>query len=143
MVPSQSAVGKKKQWVLKTRTLRFDREPAIMGIVNVTPDSFSDGGRYFDTDRALDHAMQLVRDGADLVDIGGESTRPYSEPVGPDEELNRVIPVIEAVASRTDIPISIDTSKADRGPGRNSGGSRNHQRCYRLGRRPGYGHRRT
>jgi dihydropteroate synthase len=83
-----------------------------MGIVNVTPNSFSDGGQYFDSNNAVAHALQLVADGADLLDIGGESTRPYSEPVAADEELRRVIPVIEKIAGQVQIPISIDTSKA-------------------------------
>jgi dihydropteroate synthase len=83
-----------------------------MGIVNVTPDSFSDGGRFFDANAAVAHALQLVADGADLLDIGGESTRPYSEPVIAQEELRRVLPVIEQLASQVSVPISIDTSKA-------------------------------
>jgi dihydropteroate synthase len=83
-----------------------------MGIVNVTPDSFSDGGRFLDSDAAVAHALQLVADGADLLDIGGESTRPYAEPVAAEEELQRVMPVIEQIAARIEIPISIDTSKA-------------------------------
>jgi len=83
-----------------------------MGIVNVTPDSFSDGGKFWDTEAAIQQGLDLVSQGADLLDIGGESTRPYSDPVGADEERQRVIPVIEALASQTDVPISIDTSKA-------------------------------
>ena len=83
-----------------------------MGIVNVTPDSFSDGGRFLDRDEAVAHALQLVADGADLLDIGGESTRPYSEPVDAEQELQRVLPVIERIAESVPIPISIDTSKA-------------------------------
>ncbi|MBL8888478.1 MAG: dihydropteroate synthase [Planctomycetaceae bacterium] len=83
-----------------------------MGIVNVTPDSFSDGGHYFDPQRAVDHALQLVADGADILDIGGESTRPYSQAVKASEELERVIPVVEALVRQTSVPISIDTSKA-------------------------------
>lgn len=83
-----------------------------MGIVNVTPDSFSDGGEYLDRSAAVEHALQLAADGADLLDIGGESTRPYSQPVSVDEELNRVIPVVERLARQVDVPISIDTSKA-------------------------------
>jgi dihydropteroate synthase len=83
-----------------------------MGIVNVTPDSFSEGGQFLDPDAAVAHAMQLVADGADLLDIGGESTRPYSTPVDPDEELRRVLPVVERLASQVAVPISIDTSKA-------------------------------
>ncbi len=83
-----------------------------MGIVNVTPDSFSDGGRYFDASRAVDHALRLVEQGADLLDIGGESTRPYAEPVDVDEELQRVAPVVADVCRRTSVPVSIDTYKA-------------------------------
>ena len=83
-----------------------------MGIVNVTPDSFSDGGKFNSTAAATDHAMQLAQDGATILDVGGESTRPYSTPVSPQEELDRVIPVVEAIAARTNIAISIDTSKS-------------------------------
>jgi dihydropteroate synthase len=78
----------------------------------VTPDSFSDGGRYYDASAAIDRAQQLIADGAELLDIGGESTRPYSHPVSLDEEMRRVLPVIEALVGRGSIPISIDTSKA-------------------------------
>ena len=84
----------------------------IMGILNVTPDSFSDGGRFFSTDRAIAQALQLVEEGADILDIGGESTRPFSDPVGESEELDRVLPVIEALAGRIAVPISIDTTKS-------------------------------
>ncbi|GAA4440638.1 dihydropteroate synthase [Bremerella cremea] len=84
----------------------------LMGIVNVTPDSFSDGGKWFDKNAAIDHALQLQADGAEILDIGGESTRPYSEPVDPAEELLRVIPVIQGIAEQVSIPISIDTTKA-------------------------------
>ncbi len=84
-----------------------------MGIVNVTPDSFSDGGKCFSTDRAVDHAQRLADDGADIIDIGGESSRPYSEPVPLEEESRRVIPVIEALAKKISIPISIDTTKSE------------------------------
>ncbi len=101
-----------RQWRLRTRTLVFERRPALMGIVNVTPDSFSDGGSYNDVDKAVAHALQLVADGADVLDIGGESTRPYSTPVTEQEELHRVLPVIERLARVTDTPISVDTSKA-------------------------------
>jgi dihydropteroate synthase len=83
-----------------------------MGIVNVTPDSFSDGGHFFDASAAVAHALQLVADGADLLDIGGESTRPYAASVTGDEELRRVLPVIEKLAAEVRIPLSIDTSKA-------------------------------
>lgn len=98
-------------WKLPRLTLRFDAVPIVMGIVNVTPDSFSDGGQHFDPARAVDFALQLVEQGAGILDVGGESTRPYSEPVAADEELRRVLPVIEALVKQTAIPISIDTSK--------------------------------
>jgi dihydropteroate synthase len=87
--------------------------PAVMGIVNVTPDSFSDGGQFFAADAALEQALTLVREGASIVDIGGESTRPGSELVSLDEELRRVLPVIEALAGRVGVPISVDTMKAE------------------------------
>lgn len=99
-------------WQLKTRTIDFATGPALMGIVNVTPDSFSDGGNFYSTDAAADHAMQLIADGASIVDVGGESTRPYSTPVSVQEELDRVIPVIQSITRRTDTPVSIDTSKS-------------------------------
>lgn len=83
-----------------------------MGIVNVTPDSFSDGGRFDTHDKAVEQGLRLAEQGADILDIGGESTRPYSTPVAEDEELRRVIPVIESLVQKTSIPISIDTSKA-------------------------------
>jgi dihydropteroate synthase len=83
-----------------------------MGIVNVTPDSFSDGGRFLAPDDAIAHGLRLVAEGADLLDVGGESTRPGSDPVRADVELARVLPVIEALAARAGVPISIDTTKA-------------------------------
>jgi len=89
----------------------FPRPALIMGIVNVTPDSFSDGGKYFDTDRAVAHAQEMAAQGADILDIGGESTRPGAKPIGEAEELQRVLPVIEQLVSRVAIPISIDTLK--------------------------------
>lgn len=89
----------------------FPRPTLIMGVVNVTPDSFSDGGRFFDADQAVAHARELVAQGADLLDIGGESTRPGAEPVSESEELRRVIPVIEQLASQVKTPLSIDTVK--------------------------------
>lgn len=91
--------------------LSMDR-PRIMGIVNVTPDSFSDGGQHNTTQAAVDHAMRLVDEGADILDIGGESTRPGSKAVPLDEELRRVLPVVEAVRAKTDALISVDTRKA-------------------------------
>ncbi len=99
-------------WKLRRQTLAYLGRPLWMGIINVTPDSFSDGGKFCDTEAAIQHGLDLVRQGADLLDIGGESTRPYSDPVAAEEEKQRVIPVIEALASQVDVPISIDTSKA-------------------------------
>lgn len=86
--------------------------PLVMGIVNVTPDSFSDGGRFFDPAQAVAHARQLVGEGADLLDVGGESSRPGAQPVSADEELRRVLPVIEALAG-LGVPLSIDTVKPE------------------------------
>jgi len=86
--------------------------PALMGVVNVTPDSFSDGGRFVDPDLAVAHALRLVAEGAVILDVGGESTRPGAAPVDVDEELRRVVPVVERLAGETETPISVDTSKA-------------------------------
>lgn len=99
-------------WKLATRSLTLGELPLVMGICNVTPDSFSDGGKHYELDKAVAAALQMETDGAAIIDIGGESTRPYSDPVATDEELSRVIPVIEALRGRLKIPISIDTSKA-------------------------------
>lgn len=92
------------------RVLRLDR-PQVMGIVNVTPDSFSDGGHHATVDAAVAHALRLVEEGADVLDVGGESTRPGAEPVDEATELARVLPVVEALAAKTTVPISIDTIK--------------------------------
>ncbi len=94
------------------RKLSLDR-PRIMGILNVTPDSFSDGGRFADRDQAIMHALAMVAQGADIIDIGGESTRPGATPVALQQELDRVIPVIEALKERICVPMSIDTSKPE------------------------------
>jgi dihydropteroate synthase len=94
-----------------SRVLRLDR-PQVMGIVNVTPDSFSDGGRHDTTAAAVAHALRLVEEGADVLDVGGESTRPGAEPVDEATELARVLPVIEALVAKTAVPISVDTTKA-------------------------------
>jgi dihydropteroate synthase len=99
-------------WKLRTRTLALGRLPLLMGIVNVTPDSFSDGGRFFDAKAAVEHGLRLVAEGADLLDVGGESTRPGSMPVDGDEELRRVMPVVEELCKKIEVPVSIDTSKA-------------------------------
>lgn len=95
------------------RLLAQTTRPLIMGIINVTPDSFADGGRYFDHDAAIRHARALAAAGADILDIGGESTRPFAEPVSLAEELRRVLPVIKAVRAEISLPISIDTYKAE------------------------------
>lgn len=87
--------------------------PLVMGILNITPDSFADGGRHFSREAALAHARHLVAAGADILDVGGESTRPFSEPVPLEEELRRVLPVIEAIRADLQVPLSIDTYKAE------------------------------
>jgi len=99
-------------WQLAQRRIEFPRRPLLMGIVNVTPDSFSDGGQFLDASVAIDRAFELVAHGADILDIGGESTRPYSTPVDATVELARVMPVLHALEGKVSIPISIDTSKA-------------------------------
>ena len=93
--------------------LTLGQRTLIMGILNVTPDSFSDGGLYFDREAAVAHGEALAAAGADIIDIGGESSRPFSEAVPPDEEIRRVVPVIEELVSRVSVPISIDTTKAE------------------------------
>lgn len=92
--------------------LNFNRT-LIIGILNITPDSFSDGGLFLDKENAFRHAIQIVRDGADIIDIGGESSRPGSEPISVKEELNRVLPVIKGLAKKITVPISIDTYKQE------------------------------
>jgi dihydropteroate synthase len=94
------------------RTLSLGQRTLVMGIVNVTPDSFSDGGVRYETARAVDAAVQMVADGADILDVGGESTRPGAQPLPADVELARVIPVVEHLAARVTVPISVDTYKA-------------------------------
>ena len=99
-------------WRIRGQDHDLARRGLVMGIVNVTPDSFSDGGRYLDTGRAVEHALRLVEEGADILDIGGESTRPGADAVEEGEELRRVLPVIRAVRSQTRTLVSIDTMKA-------------------------------
>jgi dihydropteroate synthase len=99
------------RWQLKDRTIEFGPRPLVMGIVNVTPDSFSDGGHFLNSEAAIAHALKLVDEGAGILDIGGESTRPGSEPVPIEEELKRVLPVVTELARRTPVPISVDTMK--------------------------------
>ncbi|KQL51397.1 dihydropteroate synthase [Heyndrickxia shackletonii] len=93
--------------------LDYQQKTLIMGILNVTPDSFSDGGKFIDKEKALFHAKEMVRDGADIIDIGGESTRPGHEPVSAKEEIARIFPIISALSKEISIPISIDTYKAE------------------------------
>ena len=106
-----SAAQRPQFWRTSQRDLSLER-PLIMGILNVTPDSFSDGDLYSDPARAIDRALEMVAEGADIIDVGGESTRPGSTPVSPEEELKRVIPVIAGLAGRTDCSISVDTWKS-------------------------------
>lgn len=101
-----------REWKLARRSLPYGERTLVMGVLNVTPDSFSDGGQFFSFDDAVGRAGQMIADGADIIDIGGESTRPGSEFVSVEEELRRVIPIIEQLAARGSIPISIDTTKA-------------------------------
>lgn len=101
------------EWHLPHRVLTIGRRPLVMGIVNVTPDSFSDGGKFLGHDAAVAHALSLAEQGADILDIGGESTRPGSEAVSLEEELRRVLPVVERLAAQVSLPISVDTSKAE------------------------------
>src|SRR5438445_367731 len=101
-----------RQWKIVERVFDLSRQGLIMGVLNVTTDSFSDGGKFLTTEKAVEHGMQMAAEGADLIDVGGESTRPGAEPVAAEEELHRVIPVIEKLRPKIHIPISIDTSKA-------------------------------
>jgi dihydropteroate synthase len=95
------------------RKILLDKRPLIMGILNVTPDSFSDGGRYFSTEKAVEHALEMQSQGADIIDVGGESTRPGSLPVTDDGEIERVLPVLRKLTGLLRIPLSIDTSKSN------------------------------
>jgi len=99
------------EWRCRQFRFVFPRPALVMGIVNVTPDSFSDGGRFLDSAAAVEHGLRLVSEGADLLDIGGESTRPGAVPVSEAEELSRVLPVLEGLAARVAVPLSIDTVK--------------------------------
>ena len=94
-------------WLLSKK-----KQSLIMGILNVTPDSFSDGGKYLEKNTAINHALEMIDQGADIIDIGGESTRPFSDPVSLKEEISRVVPVIEGIRKKSDICISIDTTKS-------------------------------
>ncbi len=96
----------------RKQTFTLGKKTILMGVLNVTPDSFSDGGLFFDKEKAISHGLRMAEEGADIIDIGGESTRPGSKPLELEEELRRVIPVIESIAKEVDVPISIDTYKS-------------------------------
>jgi dihydropteroate synthase len=100
-------------WQVRGRAVRFDGPAVIMGILNVTPDSFSDGGRYIEPGPAIERGLQMARDGADILDIGGESSRPGAEPVSTAEEIRRVVPVLTGLAAASDVLLSVDTTKAE------------------------------
>jgi dihydropteroate synthase len=108
-------VFKRKKFKLRlpSRTLDLGERTLVMGVLNVTPDSFSDGGVYLDTDAAVTRALEMERAGADLLDIGGESTRPGSEAISASEEMRRILPVLEKLRGQLKIPISVDTSKSE------------------------------
>src|SRR5438105_7922966 len=103
----------KRGWKIGDRIVDLSTRGMIMGVLNVTPDSFSDGGEFFDLERAVARGIEIAAAGADMIDVGGESTRPGAERVSAEEELKRVIPVIEKLRGKIDIPISIDTSKTE------------------------------
>src|SRR2546423_15303338 len=100
-----------REWKLARRSLVYGERTMVMGVLNVTPDSFSDGGKFFSHDQAIAHAEQMIDEGADIIDIGGESTRPGSEFISAEEELRRVLPVIERITTNSEVPVSIDTTK--------------------------------
>jgi len=99
--------------ITNTHQMALGKKTLIMGILNVTPDSFSDGGHFFQFNHAIEHALQMEKQGADIIDIGGESTRPFAKSVSVEEEIQRVIPVIQNLSNKLSIPISIDTQKAE------------------------------
>src|SRR6202051_3694775 len=102
----------KFRWLLPARSLALGRRTLIMGVLNVTPDSFSDGGLYLNVDAAVARALEMEKSGADILDIGGESTRPGSDPVLAAEQMRRILPVIEQLRGRLKIPVSVDTSRS-------------------------------
>jgi dihydropteroate synthase len=108
-----SLVMRGRLWKIGDRIFDLSQQGLIMGVLNVTPDSFSDGGKFFATDNAIEHGLRMAAEGAHIIDVGGESTRPGARSVPAGEELSRVIPVIERIRGKSDVIISIDTSKAD------------------------------
>src|SRR6476646_401619 len=99
-------------WKIGDRVLDLSHHGIIMGVLNVTPDSFSDGGEHFEPQKAVEHALAMAEGGAGIIDVGGESTRPRAEPVSLEEELRRVVPIVEAIKAGSEVVISIDTSKS-------------------------------
>jgi dihydropteroate synthase len=106
------ALMKDRHWKIARGSLAYGKRTLVMGVLNVTPNSFSDGGQFLSVDNALIHAIQMIADGADIIDVGGESTRPGAKPISEAEELRRVVPVIEGLTAKGAMPISIDTTKA-------------------------------
>ncbi|MGH7589598.1 MAG: dihydropteroate synthase [Gemmatimonadota bacterium] len=100
-------------WRIRGGSLSIGSAPLLMGVLNVTPDSFSDGGLYLSATEAIGHGLEMIEEGADLLDVGGESTRPGAPPVDPAKELDRVLPVVEGLVARTGVPISVDTTKLE------------------------------
>ena len=100
-------------WRAGRHEFRFPRPTLVMGVLNVTPDSFSDGGKFISLEAAMERAGQMIREGADLLDVGGESTRPGATPVSAEEEIRRVVPIIKQLAARLQVPISVDTQKPE------------------------------
>ncbi|MDD3627928.1 MAG: dihydropteroate synthase [bacterium] len=109
----QNYLSHPESWVIRDKRFEWGSKTFIMGILNTTPDSFSDGGDFYDTDKAIEHGIKMAEEGADIIDIGGESTRPGSDPVTLEDELKRVIPVIEGIRKQKNIPISIDSYKPE------------------------------
>src|SRR5690349_17747834 len=99
-------------WKIRGKVIDLSERALLMGVLNVTPDSFSDGGEFFATEAAVKHGLEMAQDGADIIDIGGESARPGAKPVPPNEEMERVLPVIERLAGAGEFLLSIDTSKS-------------------------------
>ena len=108
-----SSMMRGRLWKIGDRIFDLSRQGLIMGVLNITPNSFSDGGNFFDAENAVAHGLRMAAEGAHLIDVGGESTRPGAEAVAPEEELRRVIPVVEQLRRKSEVIISIDTSKAD------------------------------
>jgi dihydropteroate synthase len=106
-------LGQEFIFKMREKSIRLNSNVELMGIVNITPDSFYDGGSYFDKDAALDRVLRLVENGASIIDIGGESSRPHSAPVDVEEELKRVLPVLKALKGKISVPISVDTYKSE------------------------------